>query len=471
MGARPTERRERQSEKQCLIPDIDAFSLRERDSFRLDPSVFHAICSAFPTDFHFPGLLPTLILGIRTALVSPLSTPRSMPSRSSASSSASTATEDRTLPLARPSVTEHEREHVLDVLHSERLALGPYLDAFEDAMAEQCGAEHAVAVSSGTGALHCIVSALDLEPGAEVLTTPFSFVASSNVLLYEDLRPCFVDIDPSTYNLDASRLEESITPRTEAILAVDVFGVPADWPALTALADEHDLVLIDDACEALGASVQGRPIGKWGDAAAFGFYPNKQITTGEGGCITTDDATLARRCRSLRNQGRSRQSSGRMRHDRLGYNYRLDEMSAALGYAQLDRLPPLLDRRAAVADLYREALSPLADDVARPVRPPGAERSWFVYVIRLRDHFAESARDQLMDRLQAEGIGCAAYFPAIHLQPYYRDQFGFAPGDVPVCEKIAARTLALPFYGTMTREEVDRVAQALADALPSLPRR
>ncbi len=368
-------------------------------------------------------------------------------------------------------MTEHERERVLDVLHSERLSRGPYLDAFEEAMAQRCGTEHAVAVSSGTGALHCIVSALDLSPGAEVLTTPFSFVASSNVLLYEDLHPRFVDIDPATYNLDVDRVADAITPETEAILGVDVFGVPADWPALTALANEHDLVLIDDACEALGASAGGRTIGGWGDAASFGFYPNKQITTGEGGCITTDDASLARRCRSLRNQGRSPQPSGRMRHDRLGYNYRLDEMSAALGCAQLDRLDTLLDRRAAVAALYREALAPLADDVVLPTRPTGAERSWFVYVIRLRDHFAEDARDQLMDHLQAEGIGCAPYFPAIHLQPYYRDRFGFAPGDVPVCEKVAARTLALPFYGDMTREAVDRVTRELKEELPSLPRR
>jgi perosamine synthetase len=390
-----------------------------------------------------------------------------MPSRSSAPSSARTAAEDTPIPLARPSVTEHERERVQEVLQSERLALGPHLDAFETAMAEQCGTEHAIAVSSGTGALHCIVSALDLPAGAEVITTPFSFVASSNVLLYEDLQPQYVDIDPTTYNLDAARVADAITPQTEAILAVDVFGVPADWPALTALADEHDLALIDDACEAIGASVEGDPIGGWGDAASFGFYPNKQITTGEGGCITTDDASLARRCRSLRNQGRA--DDARMRHDRLGYNYRLDEMSAALGVAQLDRLDTLLDRRAKVAEMYREALAPVSDDLVLPARPEGAERSWFVYVIRLRDHFAEGARDQLMDHLQAEGIGCAPYFPAIHLQPYYRDRFGFSPGDVPVCERVSARTLALPFYGDMTRAEVDRVAHELAEALPSLP--
>jgi len=365
-------------------------------------------------------------------------------------------------------MTEHEREHVQAVLQSEQLSRGPYLEAFEEAMAKQCGTEHAVAVSSGTGALHCIVSALDLTPGAEVITTPFSFVASSNVLLYEDLRPRYVDIDPSTYNLDVDRVEDALTPQTEAILAVDVFGVPADWPALTALADEHDLRLIDDACEAIGASVQGQAIGSWGDAASFGFYPNKQITTGEGGCITTDDAAFARRCRSLRNQGRA--DDARMRHDRLGYNYRLDEMSAALGCAQLNRLDTLLDRRAAVADRYREALAPLADDIALPARPTEAERSWFVYVVRLRDHFAEEARDQLMAHLQDEGIGCAPYFPAIHLQPYYRDRFGVAPGDLPVCEGVAARTLALPFYGSMGQKEVSRVADTLAETLPSLPR-
>jgi len=391
-----------------------------------------------------------------------------MASRASSPDNTASPPAEGRIPLARPNVTEHERGHVQEVLHSQQLSRGPYLEAFEAEMADRCNTEHAVAVSSGTGALHCIVSALDLPPGAEVITTPFSFVASSNVLLYEDLRPRFVDIDPSTYNLDVDRVANAITPQTKAVLAVDVFGVPADWPALARLADEHDLALIDDSCEAVGASVEGRPIGGWGDAAAFGFYPNKQITTGEGGCITTDDDALARRCRSLRNQGRT--GDGRMRHDRLGYNYRLDEMSAALGYAQLDRLDTLLDRRAAVADLYREALAPLSDDVARPVEPSGAERSWFVYVVRLRDHFAENARDQLMAHLQANGIGCAPYFPAIHLQPYYRDRFGFAPGDFPVCERVSARTLAFPFYGGMTREEVDRVAEAIAQALPDLPR-
>jgi len=382
------------------------------------------------------------------------------------SNPSSSAVDDRPIPLARPSLSDAARANVEDVLHSSRLSRGPYLEAFEARMAERCGTTHAVGVSSGTAALHCIVTALDLDPGAEVLTTPFSFVASTNVLLYEDLTPRFVDIDPTTYNLDVNRIEDALTPRTAAILAVDVFGRPADWPALTELADVHDLRLIDDACEALGGQVGGRPVGRWGDAAAFGFYPNKQITTGEGGCITTDDAALADACRALRNQGRSRQLSGRMQHDRLGYNYRLDELSAALGCAQLDRLDDLLDRRRAVADRYGEALAPLADDLHIPSGPD--TRSWFVYVVRLRDRFAPEARDRLMAHLQDQGIGCAPYFPAIHLQPHHREALGHAAGDFPVSERVSARTLALPFHAELDSRHVDRVAQVLRKGVSSL---
>ena len=372
------------------------------------------------------------------------------------------------IPLARPSITDQEQSRVRDVLQSDRLSRGPYLDRFETRMAEQCGTDHAVAVSSGTAALHCIVSALDLAPGAEVITTPFSFVASTNVLLYEDLQPRFVDIDPTTYNLDVEGVEQALTPQTQAILAVDVFGHPADWPALRTLADAHDLYLIDDACEALGAAVGDRPVGSWGDAAAFGFYPNKQITTGEGGCITTDDAALADACRSLRNQGRA--DSGYMRHERLGYNYRLDELSAALGCAQLDRLDTLLDRRRQIADAYRELLAPLADDLHLPAHSTEAERSWFVYVVRLRDHFGREARDELLNHLQAHGVGCAPYFPSIHLQPYHRQRLGHSPGDFPVCERVSARTLALPFHVDLTVPQIQRVGTVLSDALSALPR-
>jgi perosamine synthetase len=355
---------------------------------------------------------------------------------------------------------------------SGRLALGPMLERFESMMAAQCETAHAVAVSSGTAALHVIVRALGLGSEDVVVTTPYSFVASSNALLFEEIRPQFVDIDPGHFNLDLNRIEDALTPQTRAILAVDVFGRPADWAGLTVLAQEHDLLLIDDACEALGASVDGRAVGSWGEAAAFGFYPNKQITTGEGGCITTSDPALAERCRSLANQGRAARS--RMEHVRLGYNYRLSELQAALGCAQLERLDELLDERARVAALYQTALGEIKGDLHLPnppgqSLPEGTERSWFVYVVRLADHFAPDARDELMRQLEERGIGCAPYFPAIHLQPYYRERFGFERGDFPVCEATSDRTLALPFFTKMTVEDVARVASALEEALPHLP--
>ncbi len=374
----------------------------------------------------------------------------------------------RTLPLSRPDVGELERRYVHEVLLSDRLAMGPRLEAFEAQMARQCGTRHAVAVSSGTAALHLIVRALDLSEGDEVVTTPFSFVASSNVVLYVGAHPRFVDVDPVTLQLDPGRVEDALTPASRAVLAVDVFGLPLDWPAYTALARTHDLFLIDDVCHALGASVGGRPIGSWGDAAAFGFYPNKQLTTAEGGCITTDDDGLADLCRSLRNQGRT--TDRRMEHVRLGYNYRLSELSAALGCAQLERLPDLLDRRARVARWYHEALTPLQPDLLLPNgATTGIHRSWFVYVIRLADHFSPGARDVLMHHLRERGIECAPYFPSIHLQPYYRQRFGFKPGDFPVCEAAAARTLALPFFTALAGEDVAYVARTLRAALPTLP--
>ncbi|MEM9667223.1 MAG: DegT/DnrJ/EryC1/StrS aminotransferase family protein, partial [Bacteroidota bacterium] len=266
-----------------------------------------------------------------------------------------------TIPLSRPDLGAPERAYVQEVLGSGRLALGPYAKQFEEHMAARCGTAHAVAVSSGTAALHLMLRALGVGPGHVVLTTPFSFVASANVALYVGATPRFVDIDPATYLLDPDRVAQALTPDVRALLPVDVFGRPADWPALTALAAAHDLLLIDDACEALGATVDGVPIGRWGHGAAFGFYPNKQITLGEGGCITTDDAALAAHCRSLRNQGRA--TDQRMEHVELGYNYRLSELSAAVGCGQLERLDDLLARRMEVAHRYEMLLADLHDDL------------------------------------------------------------------------------------------------------------
>ncbi|MEM9997382.1 MAG: DegT/DnrJ/EryC1/StrS family aminotransferase [Bacteroidota bacterium] len=373
------------------------------------------------------------------------------------------------LPLAQPDLSALEERYVLNVLRSGRLAMGPYTERFEAAMAALAGTRHAVAVNSGTAALHLIVRALGLGPGDEVVTTPYSFVASANVLLYEGVTPRFVDIERPGYGIDVAQIEGVLSERTRGVLAVDVFGQPADWPALTALAEQRGLVLIDDACEAPGASVGGRTIGSWGHAAGFGFYPNKQLTTGEGGCITTDDEALAAACRSMRNQGRA--DDARMEHVRLGFNYRLDELSAAVGLAQVERAGDLLAARARVASLYKDALSgqPL---LRTPVTVRGT-RSWFVYVVELAAPFddnaqAATARDALLIRLQNEGIGCAPYFPTIHLQPYYRERFGFVPGAFPVAEAVAARTLALPFTTRMMEGDVAKVAEALGRHLPAV---
>lgn len=372
-----------------------------------------------------------------------------------------------TLPLSRPDISELELQYVCEVLKSGRLALGPRLEAFEESMSKCCGTRHAIAVSSGTAALHLSVQGLGIGSGDEVITTPFSFIASSNVLLYEEARPRFVDISPDTLNLDPDAASRAITSSTKAILAVDIFGMPVDWPALSQIASKHNLRLIDDACHALGARIGGEPIGSWADAATFGFYPNKQVTTGEGGCITTNSDELATLCRSLRNQGRA--VDGRMEHIRLGYNYRMSELSAALGCAQMERLPELLQQRALLAAGYNEALAPLQEELIVPTNPIDGERSWFVYVVRLADHYSPEARNILMKQLHEAGIASAPYFPSIHLQPYYRRRFGFKPGDFPKCEAISARTLALPFYTTMAREDISYVAATIERLLPGLP--
>lgn len=371
------------------------------------------------------------------------------------------------LPLARPDIGELEQRYVQDALRSNRLAGGPWLQRFEQLMRDVCGVEFAVGVSSGTAALHLIVQALGIRPGDEVLTTPFSFIASSNCLLYVGARPRFVDIDPGTLNLDTTLLEGALTPHTRAVLAVDVFGQPADWPELARFCRTHDLHLIADSCEALGASIGGMPVGSWGEAAAFGFYPNKQITTGEGGCVTTGRSDIAAHCRSARNQGRA--TDDRMEHVVLGYNYRLDELSAALGCAQLERLPELLAGRSERALWYGEALAELQDDVVLPGAGPG-KRSWFVYVVQLAPSFSRAHRDELLALLTNRGIGCAPYFPALHLQPYYRERFGYAPGAFPICESVSDRSLALPFFSGMRPEHVARVARELQEALARLRR-
>ncbi|MCH7720379.1 MAG: DegT/DnrJ/EryC1/StrS family aminotransferase [Planctomycetes bacterium] len=367
------------------------------------------------------------------------------------------------IPLARPDITEREIEAVTAVLRTPNLSLGPKLGEFERLMADYCGTAHAVACSSGTAALHMLVRARGIGSGDEVITTPFSFVASANCALFEGARPVFVDIDSDTWNIDPSRIEPAVTQRTRALIPVDVFGQIADMDPIRAVAQRHDLYVIEDSCEALGGRYKGRRAGSLGDAGVFGFYPNKQMTTGEGGMIVTDDADLADQLRSIRNQGRG--TAGRwLSHERLGYNFRLSDINCALGIVQLERIEAILAARKRVADSYRARLTDESRIIMQTISSD-VEMSWFVFVIRLTDDYSRDNRDRMLEALRAQHIGCSDYFAPIHLQPFYREQFGHRDGDFPVCEALAARTIALPFFGQMTEAQIDRVCTALIDLL------
>ncbi len=387
--------------------------------------------------------------------------------------------------MSSPDITDAEREAVQAVLKTPTLSMGHWVTDFERAFTEMTGRRHAVAVSSGTAGLHLCVRAANISAGDLVITTPFSFVASANVLLYEHAVPVFVDVDPRTGNIDPGLVAQAASdlkqggaaasrwlPRRgqdghaplSAILAVDVFGQPADLPALRATASEHELVFIEDACEALGAEYRGRPAGTYGDHAVFAFYPNKQITTGEGGVILTDDPGAADLMRALRNQGRAAGDTW-LQHTHLGYNYRLDEMSAALGTIQMTRLAELVAKRQQVATWYTERLSEVPG-----VQPPVIEQfttcmSWFVYVV----HFDPNIdRDDLARALTRRGIPVRPYFLPIHLQPYMVERFGYREGDFPHTEDLGRRGLALPFSGVMRQSEVETVCTTLRDELTRL---
>jgi len=367
------------------------------------------------------------------------------------------------IPLARPDVTQREIDAVVEVLRTPQLSLGPKVAEFERRFAEYCGTRCAVACSSGTTALHLLIRAYGIGAGDEVVTTPFSFVASSNCALFEGAKPVFVDIDPETWNIDATRIEKALSPRTKAIIPVDVFGQVADLDPILALARPRGIRVIEDSCEALGSRYKGRRAGAIADAGVFGFYPNKQITTGEGGMIVTDDETAAKLARSLRNQGRDTEG-GWLSHPRLGYNYRLCDINCALGIAQLDRIEELLAGRRRVAGQYLQRLA--GENRLRTQRiSADVEMSWFVFVVRLGDEYREADRDRILRQLRERGIGCSNYFAPIHLQPFYVERFGYRPGDFPVCEAVAARTIALPFHPRLTEAEVGRVCDELRQRL------
>ena len=362
------------------------------------------------------------------------------------------------IPLARPVIGPREEERVLEVLRSGQLSLGPRLEEFERAFAARLDVAHASAVSSGTTGLHLALRAVGVGEGDEVVTSPLSFVASANAVVYERATPVFADIDPITLNLDPAAAAAAITDRTRALLPVHIFGYPADLPTFEA----QGLPLVEDACEALGAvHADGVQVGARGHPAVFGFYANKQLTTGEGGMVTTSDAGVKERIDSERNQGRA-PDMGWLDHDRLGFNYRLSDVACALGLAQLERLDDRLEARARVANLYRQALADVGGLQLPCPDSGGDRRGWFVFVVQVPPG---ADRDGVVDALAAAGIQSKPYLPAIHLMTFYRERFGHRPGEFPVCEDVAARSLALPFFPEMSEGQIDRVTEALRDAL------
>jgi perosamine synthetase len=366
------------------------------------------------------------------------------------------------IPLSQPVIGPREEELVLETLRSGRLSLGPMLLDFERRFAERMGVEHMSAVSSGTAGLHLAVRSAGIQPGDEVITTPFSFVASANCLIYEGATPVFCDIDERTLNIDPAAAGAAVTGRTSGILPVHIFGYPADMPAFEQLAARNDLWLVEDACEALGAvHGDGRLVGARGHPAVFAFYPNKQMTTGEGGIVVCSSAEMKERVDSERNQGRA-PDMGWLDHDRLGFNYRLSDLACALGIAQLEHLDELLAGRARVAGLYNDALADVEGVELPCPDQDGDRRSWFVYVVKLP---AEVERDAAIEALRARGVDSKPYLPAIHLMSFYRHRFGHREGEFPVCEDVARRSLALPFFPHLTEGQVAQVTEALREVL------
>jgi len=370
--------------------------------------------------------------------------------------------------LSQPDITDLERKAVLEVLKTPCLSLGSKVKEFEKEIARYAGTKYAVVVNSGTAALHLIIRALDIRDNDEVITTPFSFISSSNCILFERAKSVFVDIDPQSLNINTSKIEKKISRRTKAILAVDVFGYPADWENLEKIAKKHNIYLIEDSAEALGSEYlpphqnfggggKGKKCGSFGNASIFSFFPNKQITTaGEGGVVLTDNKEIADFCYSARNQGRRQDNNKWLEHICLGYNYRMPEVCAAMGIAQLKRIDEILGKRSRVASVYNEKLKDIKE-----IELPNNTSSWFVYVIRLNEKYEQEDRDRIIREMRERGIECSNYFYSIHLQPYYRERFGFKKGDFPICEKVSQKTIALPFYNNLQEEQIDYIVETL----------
>ncbi len=372
------------------------------------------------------------------------------------------------VPLSSPDIIERDIKEVIKVLNTRFLSIGPKIQEFEEKMCSYIDVKYAVAVNSGTSALHLVIRGLGIKEGDKVITTPFSFIASSNCILFEKAKPLFVDIDEKTLNLDPDRTEKVLANLTKqeldevkALIVVDAFGQPADWDHFEDIARKYHLLLIEDSAEALGSEYKGKKCGSFGNAGVFAFYPNKQITTGEGGILVTDNEELAKLARSMRSQGRG-ESSEWLDHERLGYNYRMDEMSSALGCSQMDRIEEILEKRSIVAEIYNQKLAEI-DEVTIPfIAPETTKMSWFVYVIQLDKKIH---RDRIIHFLLQEGIQCKPYFTPIHLQPFYKDIFGFKKDDFPVTEDISSRTIALPFFNNISEEQLGYVVEKLKEGI------
>ena len=368
--------------------------------------------------------------------------------------------------LSRPDITEREIEAVVAVLRTPDLSLGPKVGEFERAFAAYIGRNRAVAVNSGTSGLHLCMLALEIGQDDEVVTTPFTFIATVNSVLMAGAKPVFIDIDPDNLNMDPARIESVINPKTKAIMPVEIFGNPAGFDLINQIAERHKLTVVEDSCEALGSALNGKAVGTFGTMSVFGFYPNKQVTTGEGGMILTDDDRLADVCESLRNQGRGK-GGGWLAHEQLGYNFRLSDINCALGIVQLARINQIRAKRKQVAKWYQEML---ADDdrLFVPIEPKGCDISWFVFVVRLAEDFTAAQRDRVLKEMMAAGIQVSNYFPPVHLQPFMVKQFGYSEGDFPIAESVSKRTIALPFYNNLTKDQIATVCKTLRQVLDGI---
>jgi perosamine synthetase len=365
--------------------------------------------------------------------------------------------------LSRPDITEKEIEAVCEVLRGPNLSLGPKLAEFEEAFSQYIGRKRAVAVNSGTSGLFLSLLALDIGPGDEVITTPFTFVASATCIMMTGAKPVFVDINPNTLNMEAEKTEAAITSKTKAILPVEIFGNPAGLDEICRIAEKHDLMVVEDACEALGSTLNGQKAGTFGIMSVFGFYPNKQITTGEGGMIVTDRDEKADACICLRNQGRAKGDTW-LNHERLGYNFRLSDINCALGIAQLARIDEIKAKRQQVARWYQQMLAN-EDRLIVPVEGDDCDISWFVFVVRLADETAAVQHDNILKEMKNRGIQVSNYFPPVHLQPFIARQFGYQQGEFPITEAAGKSTIALPFHNNLSKDDVATVCRTLKEVL------